>query len=316
MSTETNVTAVVSEVRTPATPAAPAAIVFTVKANQLVKATVAKVKNHPEKGVLVVIDGNPMAFMPNGCVAGRNDAEKAANRKQLVANPGTEIEVVVMSEPTVEEVKGKQVGRIKVSQQRAVIQREKEKQAERQAERQAAVEAAVATLVEGSVVEGKVRGPASKDSDRNPGEKYVYGVFVEVAPNVSGLLHSKEIIGGSRGIDKIIAAGTVSVSIVKASIENGQPRIQLSQTAAQSAEFFNQYPAGAKTKGTVVKTGVDIDKLHGRILELASGAQVFLSDEDMNVENEKNLAKGQNTRVTITGEIVGGMPRVTRRDIK
>ena len=55
-----------------------AEITFTVKDGDTVVGTIAKVKNQPAKGLLVVIAGNPMAFMPNGCIAGRTDADKAA----------------------------------------------------------------------------------------------------------------------------------------------------------------------------------------------------------------------------------------------
>ncbi len=307
MTTENSNTAVV--------PATPAAIVFTVKANDTVKATVAKIKQHPDKGILLVIAGNPMSFMPNGCVAGKNDAEKAARRQFLLATPDTEIEVSVMSEPTVETVKGKQVGRIKVSEQRAVMAADKAKQATRIAERTAAIEQAVASLVVGSIVEGVVRGPASKDSDRKDGTKHTYGAYITVAPNVSGLLHSKEINGGHRALEAILASGKVEVEILSAKMENGQPRIQLSQKSVGQKEFFAQYPVGATVKGKIVKTGEQVDNLHGRIITLGSGANVFLCDEDTHVKSETSLAKGNSTRVTITGEIVGGMARVTRKGL-
>jgi ribosomal protein S1 len=314
MSTETNNTAVV-----PATPAVPAAIVFTVKANDIVKGTIAKIKQHPDKGILVVIAGNPMSFMPNGCVAGKNDAEKATRRAFLLANPGTEIEVAVMSEPTIETVKGpkgeKQVGRIKVSEQRAVMVADKAKQAARNAERTAAIEEAVASLVEGTVIEGVVRGPASKDSDREPGKQYTYGAYITVAPNVSGLLHVKEIDGGHRALEAILASGKATVEILSAKMEDGRPRIQLSQKTVGQKEFFAQYPVDATVKGKIVKTGEQVDNLHGRIIVLGSGARVFLCDDDSHVKSESSLAKGNSTRVTITSEIVGGMVRVTRKGL-
>jgi ribosomal protein S1 len=300
-------------------PASPAAITFTVKADDIVTGTVAKIKQHPDKGVLVVIPGNPMAFMPNGCIAGRTEAEKTARRAFLIANPGTEVSVSVMSEPTVETVKGKPAGRIKVSEQRAVIAAEKAKQAAKAEERNAAIAAAIASLVPGTVVEGIVRGPASKDSDRKDGTKYTYGAFVTVAPGVSGLLHVKQIEGGHRGLDTILAEGKVTVEIVEAKMENGQPRIQLSQKSvaekASSEAFFDQYPVGAKVKGTVVKTGEQVGNMHGLIIKLPSGDHVFLSGDDTFVRSESSLAKGNSTRVVITDEIVDGIVRVTRKGV-
>jgi len=308
-------------------PASPAAIVFTVKADDIVTGTVAKIKQHPDKGVLVVIPGNPMAFMPNGCIAGRTEAEKTARRAFLLANPGTEISVSVMSEPTVEtvekQVKGQtvkvQAGRIKVSEQRAVIAAEKAKQAAKAEERNAAITAAIASLVPGTVVEGIVRGPASKDSDRKDGTKYTYGAFVTVATGVSGLLHVKQIADGHRGLDTILAEGKVTVEIVEAKMENGQPRIQLSQKSvaekASSEAFFDQYPVGAKVKGTVVKTGEQVGDMHGLIIKLPSGDHVFLSGDDTFVRSESSLAKGNSTRVVITDEIVDGIVRVTRKGV-
>jgi ribosomal protein S1 len=301
-----------------AAPAAATAVVFTVKADDIVVGNVAKIKRHPDAGILVVIPGNPMAFMPNRCVTGKNEAEKSARRAHLIANPGTEISVSVMGEPTVETVKDKQVGRIKVSEQRAVIAAEQAEFAAKADERKAALEAAIASLVVGSVVEGSVR-PASKNSDRNDGTKYTYGAFVTVADGVTGLLHVKEIDGGNRGLEAILAAGKVAVEILDVKIENGQPRITLSQKSvgekAQSEAFFAKCPVGTKVKGKVVKTGEQAGNLHGRIVELESGIRLFLCDDDTCVKSESSLAKGASTRVIITGEFVGGMVRVTRRGV-
>jgi predicted RNA-binding protein with RPS1 domain len=312
MTTENTSTAVSVS---PATPAAPAAIVFTVKENDIVTGTVAKIKQHPDKGILVVIAGNPMSFMPNGCVAGKNEAEKAARRAHLIANPGTEISIAVMSPPSVETVKGKQVGRIKVSEQRAVIAAERAQQATKAAERSQAIETAVAALVIGSVVEGTVRGPATKPSDRKDGTTYTYGAFVTVGDGISGLLHVKQIEGGHRALEAILADGKVEVEILDAKVENGQPRVQLSQKSAGQKAFFADYPVGTKVKGKVVKTGEQADSLHGRVIELARGVNVFLCEDDACVKSESSLAKGNSTRVIITGETAGGMVRVTRRGV-
>ena len=248
-------------------------ISFTVKENDIVKAVVAKIKNHPAKGLLVSIDGNPMAFMPNGCIAGRTDADKAARRAELLANPGSEITVAVMSEPSVEMIKGKAEGRIKVSEQRAVIASEKADRAAKASVRTAAMQAAVDALVPGSIVVGTVKGVASKPSDRNDGTTYTFGVFVEVGDNLSGLLHVKQIEGGMRAIESFVKAGKVEVEVLEASIENGVPRIQLSQKSVASKAFFDQYPVGAKVKAKVVRTGEVEGNLHGRILELELGRE-------------------------------------------
>jgi len=303
----------------PVAAASAAPIVFTVKANDIVKAKVANIKNHPPKGVLVVIEGNPMAFMPNACIAGKDEEEKANRRTGLVGNPGYEISVSILGEPTIETVHGRQVGRIKVSEQRAVFAAEKAEReaqyAERKAEHKAAIAAAVASLVEGSVITGAVRGPATKDSDREPGTKYTFGVYVGVAPDLSGLLHVKAIEGGDRGIDRILAAASVDVVIVSAKMVDGKPRIELSQVkAAQTAlATWAMDRLGKKVKGKVVKTGEMAGDLHGRIIELLSGDRVFLCDDDMNVKSETSLTKGNTTTVIITDQIVGGMVRVTRR---
>ncbi len=307
-------------------PSSGAEIVFNVKRGDIVEVTVAAVKKQPEHGVLVVIEGNPMAYLSRDMVAGRNKAEKASRQAQLQANPGTKIKVQVVSDPTVEmvsrTVRGQIVqvpqGRIRVSEQHAVMAA----QAAQEDERKAAVESIVASLVAGSVVKGAVR-PATKASDRNPGEKYTYGAFVEVGSVgdvvVSGLLHVKEVDGGDRGLAAILAAGTVEVEIVEAKMEGGQPRIQLSQKAigekAKAAEMFKRLPVGAKVKGKVVKTGEQVGSLHGRVIELESGHRLFLCDDDACVKSESSLAKGNSTRVQVTGEIVGGMLRVTRRGV-
>jgi ribosomal protein S1 len=300
----------------PASPATQAEIVITVKDGQIVTGKVAKVKNHPAKGILVVIEGQPMSFMPNGCVAGKNDAEKAARRAVLIATPGTELQVAIMGEPTVEADKsGKMVGRIKVSEQRAVMAAEKATRDSRNAERNAALEAAVSSLVSGTIVKGAVKGVASKDSDREPGTKYVFGLYVEVAPGVSGLLHVKEIEGGHRAVDAIVAKGSAEVEILSAEIVDGKPRVQLSQRSVGQKAFFDQYPVGAKVKGEIVKVGEQAGNLHGRIIRLPSGTNVFLCDDDSNVKSESALARGNQTRVIITDEVVGGMVRVTRRGV-
>jgi ribosomal protein S1 len=309
MITETNTPAVV--------PASPSAIVFSVKANDIVTAKVANVRNQPPKGILVEIDGNPMAFMPNGCIAGKNDAEKNARRAFLIANAGTEISVSVLADPTIETRKGKEVGFTKVSEQRAVIAAEKAKQAVRAEERNAAMLKTVESLVVGSVVEGIVRGPASKDSDRNPGTKHVYGAFVQIADGVSGLLHGRQIEGGDRALEAILAAGKVMVEIQEVTIEDGQPRIKLSQKSVgqKALAGWATDMAGRKVKGKVVKTGEQVDNMHGRIIELLSGDRVFLGDDDMNVKSETSLAKGNTTTVIMTADLVGGMVRVTRRGV-
>jgi len=288
-------------------------VVITVKDGDIVTGSVAKIKKHPDQGVLIVIEGNPMAFLPNGCLAGKNNDEKSARRAELIANPGSEIKAVVMGEPTVELVKGKMVGRVKLNEQRAVVAADKQARAARQAERTAALETAVAALPVGSVVTGKVKGVASKDSDRNPGEKYVYGVFVQVADGVTGLLHLKEIAGGRRALEAIAASSEVEVEIISAKMENGEARVQLSQKSVGQKAFFDQYPVGSKVKGKVVKTGEVEGDLHGRVIELASGDKVFLADDDANVKSESSLARGNNTTVTITDTMAGALVRVTRR---
>jgi predicted RNA-binding protein with RPS1 domain len=298
--------------------ASAAAIVFTVKDGDIVVATVAPTKNHPPKGVLVVIPGNESwAFLPNGCIAGKNEAEKTARRAVLLANVGSEIKVAVIGEPTVTERKGKPAGNIKVSEQRAVMVAEKAVRAAQASERAEAIAATVASLVVGSIVEGTVTGPASKDSDRNPGTKHVYGAFVQIADGVSGLLHGRQIEGGDRALEAILAAGKVMVEIQEVTIENGQPRIKLSQKSVGQKALADWATdmAGRKVKGKVVKTGEQVDNMHGRIIELLSGDKVFLCDDDMNVKSETSLTKGNTTTVIMTAELVGGMVRVTRRGV-
>jgi predicted RNA-binding protein with RPS1 domain len=298
--------------------ASAAAIVFTVKDGDIVVATVAPTKNHPPKGVLVVIPGNESwAFLPNGCIAGKNEAEKTARRAVLLANVGSEIKVAVIGEPTVTERKGKPAGNIKVSEQRAVMVAEKAVRAAQASERAEAIAATVASLVVGSIVEGTVTGPASKDSDRNPGTKHIYGAFIRVADGVSGLLHVKQIEGGDRGLADILAKGKAKVEIQDASMVDGQPRISLSQKSVgeKALVTWAMDRLGKKVKGKVVKTGEMAGNLHGRIIELLSGDKVFLADDDMNVKSETSLARNNTTTVIITDEIVDGMVRVTRRGV-
>jgi len=288
-------------------------IVFTVSDGQTVEVKVASVKNHPKEGVLVHVDGH-MGIPPTSLISGKNAEQKQTRRSQLIAAPGTELTVQLMDAPSVKEIKGKLVGRITVNEQRAVQAAERANRANQDAERQAALEASVAALVLGSIIEGDVKDVASKESTREPGTQYVYGVFVSVGNGLSGLLHVRNIDGGDRGLKAIIAAGKAKFEIVSATVENGRPRIQLSQSSVALKEFYNQYPVGARVRGSkVIRTSEVADDLHGRIIELPSGARAFLADDDMNVKNESSLAKGNTTTVVITDQVVGGMVRVTRR---
>jgi ribosomal protein S1 len=202
-----------------------------VKKGQITTARVANIKKHPKQGILCAIEGNPLGFMPNVWVDGKDANEKAARRAFLIANPGTEISVAVIGEPTVQMDKGGPVGRLKLSEQRAVITAKRAAAAKKKAERKAALEATVASLVVGNVYEGTVKGVATKNSVRNPGTMYNYGAFVQIAPGVTGLLHVKQIQGGHRSLEAILAEGTVAVEILSAWIKHGQPRVQLSHSA-------------------------------------------------------------------------------------
>ena len=106
-------------------------IAFTVTAGDVVTVKVSKKRDRNGKGILVELEGNPMGYVPNSTLLGRNDAEKAARRDELLATPGQDLEVVVL-EASVQDRDGKQVPCFKLSEAKARWIREEANRAQRQ----------------------------------------------------------------------------------------------------------------------------------------------------------------------------------------
>lgn len=277
---------------------------ITVEIGNVVEGVIARV-THPKDGILVSIPDNPMAFMPNPTLIGRNRDEKDARRTALIAEPGTTVRVLVTDR--------KDAGHdpANPTKQRLIINEAKPHMAaleqartEREAARTAATREALDALVVGTVVEGKVVKLATKDSDRTPGEKFTFGAYVDLG-GVSGLLHNREMA------QPVSEGETIKVLIMSKEMQGDKPRIALSTVKAEEvsleAELRDCLVAGQKTTGRDLKQD-NIGGVRGFTMFVGEVAiPAFLPEDDANVKSLASLTSGSRTaRVIITGEVFAG----------
>jgi len=288
--------------------------VINIVVDQVVTGKVSSRKDRNAKGLLIEIDGNPMAYLPKVSLAGKNEAARSARFDALVKAPGSEIEVVVTS-AGMEDIKGVQMPRIKLSEVKLLIMRD---QADREARENALLDA-VAALHLGEVITASVLGRATTKSDKNDGSEHCFGLFVEVAPGLKGLLHVSEIAGDikSQRARLDTAAGTkVTVEIKEASVDGGRVFIKVSEKSAVTRQAMARIPAGSKVTATVIKADMLGDD-HGLLVNIGN-LKGFLPESDANVGNIASLTKNRNqtVKVIITGEMVGDLVKVTRKGVK
>lgn len=296
-------------------------IAITVKVGDTVTGKVAKVR-HPEPGVLIEIEGQPMAFMPNSTQIGKNPAEKAERRAHLINNPGTEVTVTVMEaldagyDPANPEKQ-----RLIVNEAKPFIQKREAERANRQAEaaqraadRASAIADAVAKLVPGTVVPGKVVKLAEKPSTKKEGETFTFGAYVDIG-GVSGLLHNREMK------DQVAVGESIEVFIISSEMAEGKPRVALSTVKAaeiaETNELLDSVGADMRTTGHDVRQG-NVDGVDGFTMKLATfDVPAFLPAVDANVADLSSLTKGSRVaRVVTTGEVIGGKyVKVTRKGL-
>ncbi len=286
-------------------------VAITAKVGDIVEGTVAKV-NHPDKGVLIAIDGNPMAFMPNSTLIGKNPAEKDARRKELTGNPGQTVRVLVMeAKDAGHDPEHPDKQRLIVNEAKPfLLAREADHKArkaeveERAAAKLNAVREAVSALVVGSVVEGTVVKLAEKDSTKNPGEKFTFGAYVDLG-GVSGLLHNREMDNPVKEGEK------VKVFIISAEMVEDKPRIALSTIKAgeveEAAELLSYFGEGDRTVGRDIKAA-NVDGIEGFTMTIGAVAvPAFLAAADTHLKDNSVLLKGsRSSRVITTGEVVAG----------
>lgn len=294
-------------------------VAITVREGDIIEATVAKVK-HPVPGVLLVIEGNPMAFMPNSTLIGKTPADKQARRDALTANPGEKVRVQVIEtkdaghDPANPEKQRLIVNEIKpfLAQRDADSKERKAQAQERAAAKVAGIRAAVEALVVDTVYDGVVVQIAEKDSTRNPGEKFTFGAYVDIG-GVSGLLHNRAMDGAVKVGDK------VRVVVESAQMDGDKPRIALNAIKAaehdKSRDLLSLLIAGQKTNGRDVRAG-NVDNVEGFTMSIGEvGIPAFLPAADAHVKDTSVLTKGSRTaRVIVTGEIIGGQYALVTRE--
>jgi len=299
---------------TTTTTTAPVAVAspINVTVNQIVTGKVSRRKDRNAKGLLIEIEGNPMAYLPVIALAGRNRSERDARFASLVNAAGSEIEVAIVS-ADMEEIKGVAVPRIKLSETKVFALRDEAARIEREN----ALIDAVSAITVGEVVSLIVSGPATTKSDKNDGSMHCFGVFVDVA-GIKGLLHVSEVAGDHpkaqrNRLDSMTTGSTVEVEIIEARVEGGRAFVRVSEKAAAVKKAMERLPVGSKVSATVVGSDV-VGNEHGLIVNIG-GIKAFLPEADANVTNIESLTKsrGQTVKVTVTADFVDGMVKVTRK---
>jgi len=283
-----------------------------VTVNQIVTGKVSRRKDRNAKGLLIEIEGNPMAYLPVIALAGRNHSERDARFASLVNAPGSEVEVAIVS-AGMEEIKGVPVPRIKLSETKVFALRDEAARIERE---NALIDAVNAIEV-GTVVSLIVSGPATTKSDKDDGSRHCFGAFVDIG-GIKGLLHVSEVAGDTpkaqrTRLDNFSTGCTVEVEIIEARVEGGRAFVRVSEKAAALKKAMERLPVGSKVSATVVGSDV-VGNEHGLIVNIG-GIKAFLPEADANVTNIESLTKsrGQTVKVTITAGFVDGMVKVTRK---
>lgn len=283
-----------------------------VTVNQIVMGKVSRRKDRNAKGLLIEIDGNPMAYLPVIALAGRNRSERDARFASLVNAVGSEIEVAIVS-AGMEEIKGVQMPRIKLSETMVFALRDEAARIEREN----ALIDAVSAINVGEVVSLTISGPATTKSDKNDGSLHCFGAFVDIG-GIKGLLHVSEVAGDHpkaqrTRLDNFTTGSTVEVEIIEARVEGGRAFVRVSEKAAAVKKAMERLPVGSKVSCTVVGSDV-VGNEHGLIVNIG-GIKGFLPEADANVTNIESLTKtrGQTVKVTITAGFVDGMVKVTRK---
>ena len=216
----------------PAPTSSPTSSPINVTVNQIVTGKVSRRKDRNAKGLLIEIDGNPMAYLPVIALAGRNRSERDARFASLVNAVGSEIEVAIVS-AGMEEIKGVQMPRIKLSETKVFALRDEAARIDREN----ALIDAVSNINVGEVVSLTVTGPATTKSDKNDGSLHCFGVFVDVG-GIKALLHVSEVAGDHpkaqrNRLDSIATGSTVEVEIIEARVEGGRAFVRVSEKAAE-----------------------------------------------------------------------------------
>jgi len=270
---------------------------ITVVVGQVVTGKVSSRKDRNAKGILVEIEGNPMAYLPKVSIAGKNESARNTRFNELVSAVGSEVEVVVTSAA------------------KLISMRD---QANREARESALIDS-IAALPVGEVVSASVTGRATTKSDRNDGTEHCFGLYVEVA-GIRALLHVSEMAGNDFKAQRNrldIAVGTViEVEIKEAHVEGGRAFVKVSEKSAVTRKAMARIPAGTKVTATVVAADIVGDE-HGLIVNLG-GIKGFLPESDACVGSLESLTKNRNqtVKVIVTGGMVEDMVKVTRKGVK
>lgn len=285
---------------------------ITVEIGHVVEGVVARV-THPKDGVLVSIPDNPMAFMPNPTLIGRNRDEKYARRATLIGEPGTPVQVLVTDRKDAgHDPANPTKQRLIVNEAKPHMASLEKARSEREAAHTASVRAAFDALEVNTVVAGKVVKLAKKDSTRTPGEKFTFGAYVDLG-GVSGLLHNREM-------GKPVAEGeTVNVLIMGKEWSEDRPRIALSTVKAEEAELESELRSylteGMRTTGRDVKSE-NVGGVNGFTMFIGEvSIPAFLPADNANVKSLTSLTSGARTaRVIVTGQVFAGKYALVTRE--
>ncbi len=150
-------------------------------------------------------------------------------------------------------------------------------------------EVATSKLVIGSDVEGTVKTIAA------------YGIFVEVAEGVEGLVHVSDLAWGKRkvNVSEFVNVGDkIQVKIMEVDKAGRKLKLGIKQLKANPWDAVaTKYPVGTQVSAKVL----DI-KPFGFFAEIEDGLEVFVhqSDYSWTKEEKPELAIGQNVKLVIT----------------
>ncbi|MFA6210780.1 MAG: hypothetical protein WC714_15215 [Candidatus Obscuribacterales bacterium] len=209
------------------------ATTITIAAGTTIQCAVADIANHPESGVVVIIEGNPNGFIPNRLLAGKNNSAKAEHRNLLIATPGMTLEVFVeeagMAAPKGEEKPGQsRAPRPRIILNEDKIVHSKIIGAKQQAN--ARLREQVAALQVGDCMHATVVRFASKKNDDGEGT-HLIGAFVELENGLPALLHKSQMIS----FQAIEEGAAIYVAINSAAMDGNRAKVSVKELKAPAA---------------------------------------------------------------------------------
>lgn len=280
------------------------AVNINIRAGETIGVFVTNIAKHPDGGIIVNVPGNPRGFIPTSLLAGKNSAAKAARREQLVGNPGTQLDVLVVKAQLVA-AKVEDGKTIKGERARIILNEDYVtygRMVKARKEAAAALLATIATLNVGAWMMATVTSIAFSQ-----GNGQCFGAFVELENGLPALLHKSEMLAPVEIGEKIYVA-------IRALRKDGdETKVSVSQKLAEDKlEGLTTLQPGAQCS-CVVQAASRVSGIEGWPVLVDGCLRAFLPLSEVDDSVALRSRPLSSLDVVVMPLLVGDHVRLTRR---